>query len=176
MYNTFMSHAFWITGLPGTGKSTVSDALKNMRGNPEILSMDEMRNIVTPHASYTVQERDLLYRALVYTARKVSDCGRDVIIDATGHRRKWRELARDLLPQFHEIYIRCPVDVCINREQMRQDRHHAPADIYRKADRGAPVPGVNVEYEIPEDPDIIIDTQTEGPEHAAARIAALIKK
>jgi adenylylsulfate kinase-like enzyme len=46
----------------------------------------------------------------------------------------------------------------MNREQQRQQSHGAPRNIYKKGEKGWPVPGVNAPYEEPLDPDIIIDT------------------
>lgn len=169
-----MPCVIWITGLPGSGKSTVALAVKNLMPHAIILRMDELRKFVTPEPTYSDNERECVYRSLVYTAKTLYELGHTVIIDATGNKKSWRELARNLIPDFCEIYLKCPLELCIEREKMRSDTHGAPRDIYKKAKAGAPVPGMQAPYEEPDKPDLLIDTEKESPEEAAARILRLI--
>jgi adenylylsulfate kinase len=150
--------AIWITGLPGSGKSTIADAIKALHPEFVILRMDELRKTVTPHPSYSDDEREITYRSLVYMAKKLTELGHTVIIDATGNRRKWRDLAREIISRYAEIYLKCPLEKCVQRELLRKKSYGAPRDIYKKGEKGWPVPGMNVPYEEPLDPDIIIDT------------------
>lgn len=167
--------AIWLTGLPGSGKTSIAKALK--KANPEIilLRMDEMRRIVTPNPTYSDNEREILYRSLVYTAKTLTESGHTVIIDATGHKRSWRDLAREVIKDFGEIYLRCPLDVCKKRELVRID-DFAPKDIYKKAEKGEPVPGVVVPYEEPLKPDLIIDTDKVLIEESVREILRLINR
>lgn len=150
--------ALWITGLPGSGKSTLADALKELFPDFVVLRMDELRKIVTPDPTYSDLERDLIYRSLVFLAVKLTQLGHNVIIDATGHRRQWRQLARELIPRFVEVFLLCSQDVCISRERQRSTSRGAPKDIYKKGEAGWPVPGINVAYEKPPSPEITINT------------------
>ncbi len=147
----------WITGLPGSGKSTVADGIKKDFPDFVVLRMDKLREIVTPEPSYSDSERDMVYRAIVYMAKTLSDLGHKVIIDATGNMRKWREYARQLIPGFAEIYLECPLDICTGREASRKDTRGAPRDIYKKGGEGWPVPGVQAPYEAPLNPELVID-------------------
>jgi adenylylsulfate kinase len=106
----------WITGLPGSGKSTVALNVKAKVPDTVILRMDILRKIVTPEPTYSGKEREYVYKALVYTAKTVYDLGHNVIIDATGNRRFWRQLARKLIPDFFEIYVKCPLELCRTRK------------------------------------------------------------
>jgi adenylylsulfate kinase len=170
-----MSWVVWITGLPGSGKSTVTDALKEKFPEAEILGMDELRKIVTPEPVYSDSEREHVYRALVYTAKTLNKLGHNVIIDATGNRRSWRNLARAQIHVFLEVYLKCPLEICMQREKLRTDRHAAPEGIYDKGKKGWPVPGVNTVYEAPEKPELIIDTGINSPENAVKMIFEMIK-
>jgi adenylylsulfate kinase len=165
----------WITGLPGSGKSTIADGIKKFLPDFEILRMDDLRKIVTPEPSYSETERDLVYRSIVYTAKTISELGHNVIIDATGNMRRWRELARSLIPKFAEIYLKCSIDVCKEREAFRKDRHGAPKGIYQKGKAGWPVPGAQAPYEEPLNPEITIETDKIAPDEALAIINKYIK-
>jgi adenylylsulfate kinase len=171
-----MPYVLWITGLPGSGKSTVAMAVNKIIPDAVILRMDELRKIITPEPTYSEGEREYVYRALVYMAKTLYGLGHTVIIDATGNKKSWRDLARDLIPDFLEVYLKAPLELCIEREERRIDTHGAPKDIYKKSRSGAPVPGLNVPYEEPERPELIIDTLKESPEDAAVKIVRLIDK
>ena len=162
--------ALWITGLPGSGKSTVADELKKARPDFAVLRMDELRKIVTPKPTYSDFERDIVYKALVYLSKKLTELEYDVIIDATGNLRKWRDFARQLLPRYLEVYLRCPIELCIQREKNRIETYEAPKDIYKKGDKGWPVPGMVVPYEEPLNPEIVIDTGSTSIKDAVERI------
>ncbi|MFZ5906982.1 MAG: adenylyl-sulfate kinase [Nitrospirota bacterium] len=166
--------AIWITGLPGSGKSTVANELKKAHPHVIVLRMDELRRVVTPEPSYSGSERDLVYRALVFLAAKLTGLGHDVILDATGNRRAWRSLARELIPGYREVYLRCPASTCRERERERTDSFGAPRDIYRKGAEGWPVPGAGAPYEEPLNPELIIETERVSAEEAAARIGKLL--
>jgi adenylylsulfate kinase len=171
-----MPYVIWITGMPGSGKSTLSTALKKRVPDAVVLRMDELRGIVTPEPDYSEGERELVYRAIVYTARTLYGLGHNVIIDATANRRCWRELARREIPDFIEVFAKCRLEACVEREKTRSESHGAPKDIYAKGGRGAPVPGVNVPYEEPEEPEIVVDTEKETPEEAVEKIIKFLSE
>jgi adenylylsulfate kinase len=162
--------ALWITGLPGSGKSSIADAVKALHPDFIILRMDDLRKIVTPEPSYSDAEREIVYRSLVYLAKKLTELGHNIIIDATGNMRRWRELAKGLIPRYSEVYLKCPIEECIARERQRQELRQAPRDIYKKGLEGWPVPGLNVPYEEPLSPEIIIDTKQTSIQEAVKQI------
>jgi len=114
----------------------------------------------------------MVYAALVYTAKLLTKNGVNIIIDATGNLRRYREYARNEIPKFVEVYLKCPLKVCIKRETERQRTRLAPKQIYARALAGeAPsVPGVGQPYEHPLRPEITIDTTRHTPKQAAEKI------
>ncbi|MDA8077736.1 MAG: adenylyl-sulfate kinase [Nitrospiraceae bacterium] len=166
--------ALWITGLPGSGKSVVADSFKARHPDFVVLRMDELRKIITPEPTYSDTERDTVYRCLVCLAKNLTDLGHSVIIDATGNLRKWRSLARELIPAYAEVYLKCAVEVCRGREQKRKETRGAPRDIYNKGNKGWPVPGVNAPYEEPDNPEIVIDAAAATVEETVKAIEAYL--
>ncbi len=174
-----MSFAIWITGPPGSGKSTVARGVAERlaeEGRPvRILELDEIRKVVTPEPTYTDEERDTVYRALAYMAKLVVDAGTPVIVDATAHRRAWRDLARRLIPRFAEVEIDCPLEVRVARERSRREGH-APQGIYaHAAEPGATVPGVNVPYESSAAPELRLDTASTDLETQVRAVVELAR-
>jgi len=175
-----VSWAIWITGLPGSGKSVLARAaaerLRAQGDDVTVLELDTLRRSLTPSPTYRDEEREAVYRALVFIGACLVETGRPVIFDATAHRRVWRDLARATLPCFAEVQLVCPLDVCQQREAARP-RGAAPAGIYaHAAQAGARVPGVNVEYEPALAPELTIDTQTVGVCAAAELIVDLVRR
>ncbi len=156
-----MSWAIWITGPPGSGKSAIARAATaelQAQGQPvKRLELDEIRKCITPEPRYTDRARDVVYRALGYMAVTLVEADTPVLIDATAHRRVWRDLVRAVVPRFAEVQLVCPLEVCQERERTRTPGP-ATRDIYGQAGRpGATVPGVDVPYEPALAPELLID-------------------
>lgn len=162
-----MAWVMWFTGLPGCGKTTIAIEVRNRlqeRGvKVRILQLDEIRKIITPRPKYTEEERDIVYASLAYMGKILAEEGMNVIIDATANRRRYRDLARQIIPNFAEVFIRVPLEICIDREVKRKALF-SPKDIYKKAtEKNAAVPGVNVAYEEPISPEIEVDAARSSP-------------
>jgi len=161
--------AIWLTGLPGSGKTAraieLSHLLDKIKIKVQHLRMDEIRNILTPEKKYTEEERDHAYKSLILIAKFLTENGVNVIIDATGHRKEWRNMARELIPNFMEIYVNCPIEVSMRRESKRKD-DLVMRNLYEKAlkrlkegkdiDGLGQMIGIDVPYEESENPDLVI--------------------
>jgi adenylylsulfate kinase len=179
--------AVWITGLPGSGKTgrarELLKKLKQKNIKVEYLRMDEIRKILTPEKKYTEEERDHAYRALALIGKFLTENGINVIIDATGHRKVWRELARELMPNFTEVYIKCPLEICVERESKRRD-DLVVSNLYKKAmnriktgektDAIGEMVGIDTPYEEPEKPELIIDSSKLDPKKSSEKIFEMI--
>jgi len=167
-----LSFAIWITGLPASGKSTIVTALKpqleELGLTVEVLESDEVRRVITPTPTYSEAERDLFYRALVFTGQKLVAHGVTVVFDATASRRVYRDFAKSVIPRFIEIAVECPLTTCMERDRK---------GTYRKGQRGdsLTVPGLQSPYEAPINPDLRIDTTTTPSGDAARQIRDLVK-
>ena len=173
----------WLTGLPGSGKTTIAKELvKKLEQNKikvEYLKMDEIRNILTPKREYTKKERDHAYRAIVLISKYLTDNGANVLIDATAYRRIWRDLGRKLVPNFIEVYVKCPLDICITRESRRKDNliirnmYKKALERFKTGKRIAglgDVIGIDVSYEEPNKPELVIESDKLTPKESSERI------
>ena len=162
--------AVWITGLPASGKSTITGRLARelaSRGvDAAVLESDAMRQVLTPHANYSDEERETFYRSMVYIGSLLVKHGVPVIFDATANRRAYRAAARSGVERFIEVYVDCPLEVCVARD---------PKGIYRRARSGeaSTVPGVQAAYEPPEHPEVVVSGSGETSDAARAVIGAL---
>lgn len=165
--------AVWLTGLPASGKTAIAHRLLALLRNEcglavAHLESDRLRTILTPEPSYNREERDQFYATLVSLAHWLSSQGIAVVIDATANRRKPRGEARELIAKFLEVYVQCPLEICISRD---------PKGIYRKgvAGEASMVPGMQDHYEEPESPDVLIHSDQCAPEDAAQQILRMLR-
>lgn len=162
--------AVWITGLPASGKSTITHAfvreLSARRVDVAVLESDALRNVLTPHPTYSDDERDAFYRSMVYIGSLLMTHGTPVIFDATANRRGYRAAARGTIERFLEVYVDCPLEICVARD---------PKGIYRKARSGesSTVPGLQALYEPPEHPDVVVSGSGDTTEAARVIVRAL---
>jgi adenylylsulfate kinase len=164
--------ALWITGLPASGKSVVTAALvrqleaKGIRA--AVLESDALRAFFSEQPRYDEQDREYFYGSIAFIGKALAEHGVAVIFDATANRRAYRDRARREIPRFFEIYIDSPLEVCMQRD---------PKGIYRRAQTGEAqhVPGLQVEYEPPINPDLVVHGDKENPEDAATRIVGMLE-
>jgi adenylylsulfate kinase len=169
-----MNEAFavWLTGLPASGKSAITGALKTKLADAglavEVLESDAVRTQITPVSTYTREERDVFYRALAFFGSRLVAHGVPVIFDATANRRAYRDLARALIQNFVEVAVVCPLDVC-------QQRDHKGT--YRRGLTGqsATVPGLQDPYEPPLAPEVTVETTRLNPDAAADLVLEVLQ-
>ena len=165
--------AVWLTGLPASGKTTVARALSaelSGRGiRAAVLESDAVRREIAPNAGYGEAGRDAFYATLAYLARMLVQHGVPVIVDATANRREYRDRAREAIPRFLEVHVRCPLAVCQARD---------PKGIYRRGAEGTAqnVPGVSAPYEPPLLPEVVVDGERDDPAVAARHIVSALEK
>ncbi len=147
----------WFTGLSGSGKSTVANALEHalfLRGHHSyLLDGDNVRHGLNRDLDFSDTGREENIRRVGEVAKLFVDAGIIAIAAFISPFRSDRRMVRDLLGdgEFVEIYMSTPLDVCEARD---------PKGLYVKARSGAVknFTGVTSPYEAPEAPELTLDT------------------
>ena len=166
----------WMTGLPGSGKSTLAGILKQKFERDydrfvEVLDGDEIRKGLSRDLGLSKEDREEHARRVSYLAKVLSRNGVISIVALISPYKSSRDSARDLIgkERFAEVYIKGSLVACEKRD---------PKGLYAKARRGEinNMTGIQDPYEIPQSPDITIDTEAGAPEKSAdALIESLAK-
>lgn len=157
----------WFTGLSGSGKTTLSNCVEEAlleRGlNVEVLDGDVVRTNLSKGLGFSKEDRDTNIRRIGFVCNLLTRNGVATIAAAISPYRAIREENRELIKRYVEVYVRCPLDVCVQRD---------PKGLYAKAEAGV-IPqftGVSDPYEEPEKPEIIVDTDKENVDQSVAKI------
>ena len=163
----------WITGLPASGKSTIARILLKFfreRGKlVEMLDGDSVRPWLSPEAGFTREDRTRHLRRVAYVSHLLARNGVIVISSFVSPYKDVRRLARELIGDFVEVYVKCPLEVCIKRD---------PKGLYRRALAGEikNMTGIDDPYEEPENPEVVVDTSQMSPEECVDTILSRLKE
>ena len=165
----------WLTGLSGSGKSTVAVALERLlvaEGRPAYrLDGDNVRHGLNADLGFSAADRTENVRRVGEVARLLADAGVVAIVPLISPFRAGRGHARHIhaeagLP-FVEVFVDTPIELCEQRD---------PKGLYAKARAGeiTGFTGIDDPYEPPETPDLVLRPQDGTPEAMAAAVRALV--
>lgn len=168
----------WITGLSGSGKTTISKAMLDLLScrdiKVEYLRLDEIRQIITPNPVFTREEREFVYRSSVYIAYILNRHGVNVVIDSVDGEGTGRALCKEMIPNFGVVYVHCPLELCIERERVRTDRAKIEK-LYERAIQGElKIAGYGNPYAKEEFPFLLVDSERLSADRSAQMIVAAI--
>jgi bifunctional enzyme CysN/CysC len=161
----------WFTGLSGSGKSTVANLVEKrlmaMGLHTYILDGDNVRHGLNKDLGFSDEDRVENIRRVAEVAKLMVDAGLIVLISFISPFRAERRLARELFDagEFVEVFVDTPLDVAERRDVK---------GLYAKA-RAGKIPnftGIDSPYEIPEAPELRLDTLAESSEALAERVVA----
>lgn len=164
----------WLTGLPSSGKSTIANALEyrlHLRGcHTVVLDGDNIRHGLNKNLGFSYEEREENIRRLAEVAKLFTSTGTINITAFISPYKGHRDAARALQANgdFLEIYVKCPVAVCEERD---------PKGLYRKARSGElkGFTGIDDPYEEPLAPELVLHTDRESPEDCVSSILSLLE-
>lgn len=163
-----MPFTIWITGLPGSGKSTIAKILAE-KINARVLHLDKFRKEIVLTPKYDEQERVFVYTKLAEKAAELSK-EQNIIIDATDNLHVGRKKAKELIKNFFVVQIECPTVTCEERENKRINEPGIH-DLYLRAKKGEiSLPGVNAPYLKEKSPLITLNSNELSPNDSAELI------
>jgi len=159
----------WFTGLSGAGKSTlakrVEQRLKEIGRDVEVLDGDIVRTHLSKGLGFSREDRDTNIKRIAFVCNLLTRNGVICISAAIAPYCEAREWARREIGNFVEIYVKCPIDVCRQRDVK---------GLYKLVDAGKikNFTGVDDPYEEPEHPELLVETDKETIEESVNRIFA----
>lgn len=156
----------WLTGLSGSGKSTIANMVQNYLHEKGIsvylLDGDNLRHGINKNLSFSEEDRKENIRRTAEIGKLFVDAGVVVLAALISPFDIDRQLARSIYnsDEFIEVFIDCSLDVCENRD---------PKGLYKKARAGKikQFTGIDQAYEKPANPEIIIETDKYSVEESA---------
>ena len=166
----------WLTGLSGSGKSSISRALERelftLGMQPYILDGDNVRQGLNSNLGFSPEDRVENIRRVAEVAGLMADAGLIVITAFISPYRADRRRARESALQggmdFIEVFVSAPLETCEQRD---------PKGLYKKARTGEirEFTGISAPYEIPENPECIVHTDVQTVEESVAAVIERVR-
>lgn len=169
------SAVIWFTGLSGSGKSTVANALEQalveQGKHTYLLDGDNVRHGLCADLGFSAEDRTENLRRVGAVAGLMVDAGLLVLSAFISPYRNQRELVKSFIPpgKFIEVHIATPLEVCEQRDVK---------GLYKKARAGeiSHFTGISDPYEAPEHADLVLDTSVTSLEDSVQQLLALLKE
>ena len=173
--NAHKALCLWLTGLSGSGKSTIARAVEQQlfADGRQVFRLDgdNVRHGLCADLGFTRDDRSTNIRRVGHAAQLLFEAGQVVICSFIAPYATDRDFVRALFPEaaFLEVYVRCDIEICKQRD---------PKGLYQKAERGeiTGFTGVDDPYEEPANADLVIDTAVLSESDAVARVVAQVKR
>ena len=166
----------WLTGLSGSGKSTISRALErelfNLGMHTYILDGDNIRHGLNANLGFSPEDRVENIRRVAEVAKLMADAGLITItafISPYRHdRRRARQIALESGCEFVEVFVDAPLETCEQRDTK---------GLYKKARAGEikDFTGISAPYESPEDPEVTVHTDRQSLEESVAAVIEFLR-
>jgi adenylylsulfate kinase len=172
--NDHKSVVIWFTGLSGSGKSTlahsVEEALHNLDCRTFVLDGDNVRHGLSSNLTFSDDDRKENIRRIGEVANLMMEAGVIAMTAFISPFKEDRNIVRQLLPQgdFIEIYCNASLEACESRDVK---------GLYKRARAGEikNYTGINSPYEVPSNPELVIDTESESLEESVAKVVDFLK-
>jgi len=164
----------WLTGLSGSGKSTLAGTVEKQLLEAGhlcyVLDGDNIRHGLNADLGFSAEDRTENIRRVGQVAALFADAGLITLVAFISPYRAGRSHARSAVPagRFVEVFLDASLPVCDKRD---------PKGLYRKARAGeiADFTGISAPYERPEDPELILPTDTLSVEQCARRVLEYLR-
>ena len=164
-----MSFVLWMTGLPCSGKTTLAKKLSDKVNNIAILDGDELREWLSPK-DFSREGINEHNRKVANLAKLLSNHNVPVLVSLVSPFNENRKNARKIIGdnKFIETYVKCSLSICEERDVK---------GMYKKARQNEikDFIGVNTDYEIPDNPELILDTEKSSVEESVNKLLLYLK-
>jgi adenylyl-sulfate kinase len=168
------AHSFWLTGLSGAGKSSVINEVEKLLYQDSclvaVLDGDYIRNGLNNNLGFSLTDRHENIRRVAEVSKILNDNGVITLNGFISPTSESREMAKGIIGEqsFSLIYASASLEVCEKRDVK---------GLYKKARRGElkKFTGVSSLYEVPQKPDLVLDTENETLKDSAQRLFDFIK-
>ena len=166
----------WFTGLSAAGKTTVGTLVaRELEGRGltvDVLDGDVVRTHLSQGLGYSKEDRDINIARIGWVASRLARAGAAVVVCAISPYEETRRRARALVEEsapFVEIHVATPLEVCAERD---------PKGLYKRALAGEieHFTGVSDPYEIPEKPELRLNTEGREPAESAAAVVERLEE
>ncbi|MCC7262530.1 MAG: adenylyl-sulfate kinase [Candidatus Latescibacteria bacterium] len=170
--------AISIIGLSSSGKSTLGRRLfRHLAARDglalELVDGDTVRDFLKGKIDYTPAGRRLSASVQTLVAFSLYKHGVSSIVCNISPFEESRRFARSRIANFIEIYLECPLVVCMERDEQLHKNVYQPARGGQV--QGANVVGLDIEFEVPANPDLVLRTHTESEDDSLARLLAFLE-
>ena len=164
-----MAFVLWMTGLPCSGKTTIARKLQEFVPNLAILDGDELREWLSPK-DFSKEGRDEHNKKVAHLAKLLLKHNVPVSVSLISPYLENRKSAREIIgdENFIETYVKCALTVCEERDVK---------GMYKKA-RNQEIKGftgIDDPYEIPENPELVIETENKSLDESVEQILTYLK-
>jgi adenylylsulfate kinase len=162
----------WLTGLSGAGKTTIAqEVLKRLKKSRhiEVMDGDEIRRGLSSDLGFSKEDRNEHNKRVIFCAKLLARNGVIVIVALISPYRETRAYAKEQIQNTFEVFVKAPLDVCIERD---------PKGLYKKAMAGEikQFTGIDDPYEEPLKADVVVETDKENVKESVDKILAVIHK
>jgi adenylylsulfate kinase len=173
--NGHQSFILWFTGLSGSGKSTVANAVAKALFDRQIrnyvLDGDNIRFGLNKNLGFSEEDRKENIRRIGEVAKLFVDSGQVVLTAFISPFQEDRNQVRHIVEEneFIEVYVKCPLDECERRD---------PKGLYKKARSGEikQFTGIDSPYEEPAHPELIVETEKDSIKVCVEKVLAYLKE
>ena len=164
-----MTFTLWITGLPCSGKTSISKKLSEVISNLVVLDGDEIRKKISldDFSDEGISENN---KRIAHDAKSLMDEKNPVCVSLVSPRSLDREKAKKIIgsSSFIELYLKCSASTCESRDVK---------GMYKKARMGQikNFLGIDGRYEVPEKPDLVVDTENTSIDDCVQKIINYLK-
>jgi len=166
-------YTVWFTGLSGSGKSALANRLAEViksRSQPvDVIDGDVIRRSLSKGLGFSKEDRDENIKRVGHVCSYLTATERVAVAACISPYIAIRNLNRDLIGDFVEVYCKCSVETCAKRD---------PKGLYAKAFAGEikGFTGVDDPYEEPVNPEVLVDTDVESLDESLGKIISKLEE